>query len=198
MIDAAERLAAERGLAGLTVQAVQQAAGQRNNSAVQYHFGGRQGLVDALIADRMGPTEQRRASMLLALGDDATVRDLVGVTVAPLVESVLSRRPSYWARFLLQAISDPATALTALAAADGEALQAAQTRLKARLPHLPEATRTLRVQSTFGYACVLLAAYEIDALPPELTGDALVTEVVDACCGLVDAPSTHSPSETQR
>lgn len=193
MIDAAERLAAERGLAGLTVQAVQEAAGQRNKSAVQYHFGGRQGLVDALLAARMAPPSRRRTSMLLALGGAPGTRELVEVLVVPLIESVLARRPSYWARFLIQAIGDPKTGLAALASVGDQALQSAQSRLEAHLAHLPPPVRTLRVQSIFGYACVVLAAYEVGALPPELTGDALISEIVDACCGLVDAPASKAP-----
>ena len=194
MIDAAERLAAQRGLAALTVQAVQESAGQRNKSAVQYHFGGRQGLVDALLATRMASASARRTSMLLALGVAPSTRELVEVLVLPLIESVLSRRPSYWARFLIQAIGDPQTGLAALASVDNQGLQAAQSRLEAHLVRLPPGVRALRVQSIFGYACVVLAAYEVGALPADLTGVALVTEIVDACCGLVDAPSSDRPS----
>ena len=195
MIDAAERLAAERGLAALTVQAVQEAAGQRNKSAVRYHFGSRQGLVDALLATRMAPASKRRTSMLLALGEAPGTRELVEVLVVPLAESVLARQPSYWARFLIQAISDPTTGLAALTSVDDPALLAAQSRLATHLTHLPPAARTLRIQSIFGYACVVLAAYEVGALPEPLTGDALITEIVDACCGLVGAPtSPHDPS----
>ena len=198
MIDAAERLAAERGLAALTVQAVQDAAGQRNKSAVHYHFGGRQGLVNALVAARMAPTNERRTSMLLALGPEPTTRELVEILVVPLVESVLGRTPSYWARFLVQAIGDPTTGLAALDAVDDEPLQVVQSRLETHLGHLPATTRTLRVQSTFGYACVALAAYEVGALPAGLTGEELTTEIVDACCGLVEAPTSNrlAPSPT--
>lgn len=199
MIDAAERLTAERGLAGLTVQAVQEAAGQRNKSAVHYHFGGRQGLVEALLAERMAPASERRTSMLLALGTAPSTRELVEVLVVPLAESVLARRPSYWARFLVQAIGDPQTSLAALASVADQALAAAQDRLAAHLDHLPPAARTLRIQSIFGYTCVVLAAYEIGALPPGLSGDALITEIVDACCGLVDAPaSATTPASNQK
>lgn len=196
MIDAAERLAAERGLAALTVQAVQEAAGQRNKSAVQYHFGGRQGLVNALVAARMAPTNDRRTAMLLALDAEPSTRELVEVLVVPLIESVLRREPSYWARFLVQAIGDPGTGLAAMEAVDDEPLRITQTRLEARLVHLPAATRWVRVQSVFGYACVVLAAYEVGALPPDLTGDALTAEVIDACCGLVEAPTTARNTTT--
>lgn len=189
MIDAAERLAAERGLAALTVRAVQEAAGQKNKSAVQYHFGGRQGLVDALVATRMAPANERRTAMLLDLDEGAGVRALVEVLVVPLIESVLSRQPSYWARFLVQAIGDPTTGLAAFGQVDDRALRAAQSRLEAHLTHVPPAARTVRVQSIFGYACVVLAAHEVGALPPELTSTALTNEIVDACCGLIAAPT---------
>lgn len=132
--------------------------------------------------------------MLLALGVAPSARELVEVLVVPLIESVLSRRPSYWARFLIQAIGDPQTGLAALASVDNQALQAAQSRLEAHLVWLSPGVRALRVQSIFGYACVVLAAYEVGALPADLTGGALVTEIVDACCGLVDAPSSDRPS----
>jgi AcrR family transcriptional regulator len=197
MIDAAERLAAQRGLAALTVQAVQEAAGQRNKSAVQYHFGGRQGLIEALLAARMATASARRTSMLLALGAAPSTRALVEALVVPLIESVLARRPSYWARFLIQAIGDPKAGLAALASVDNQGLHAAQSRLEAHLVGLPPGVRSLRVQSIFGYACVVLAAYEVGALPPDLTGGALVTEIVDACCGLIDAPCTARPSTTR-
>ncbi|HMQ25395.1 MAG TPA: helix-turn-helix domain-containing protein [Acidimicrobiales bacterium] len=196
MIDAAERLAAERGLAALTVQAVQEAAGQRNKSAGQYHFGGRQGLVNALVAARMAPTNDQRTAMLLALDAEPSTRELVEVLVVPLIESVLRREPSYWARFLVQAIGDPGTGLAAMEAVDDEPLRITQTRLEARLGHLPAATRWVRVQSVFGYACVVLAAYEVGALPSDLTGDALTAEVIDACCGLVEAPTTARNTTT--
>lgn len=190
MIDAAERLAAERGLAALTVQAVQTAAGQRNKSAVQYHFGGRQELVNALLAERMSVTTERRTAMLLELDGEVGVRDLVEILILPLVESVQSRSPSYWARFLLQALSDPSTGIEALGATGDRALSLTHDKLVDLLDHLPPAIRRMRVQNAFGYACLVLAGYEVGFLPPEIDGAALGTELVDACCGLLAAPST--------
>ena len=53
MIDAAERLASERGLGAMSLRDVMAEAGQRNKSAAQYHFGSREGLVEAVIEARM-------------------------------------------------------------------------------------------------------------------------------------------------
>ena len=189
MVDAAERLVAEQGLAALTVQAVQREARQRNKSAVQYHFGGRDALIAAVLSDRMAHTETRRTSMLLALPEIASTRQLVEVLVMPIVDAVLEREPSYWARFVLQTLSDPAGGLAALESVDTRALDATQARLRERLPDLPTSVRALRVQSTVGYATLVLAAYEAGALP-HLGKEELATEIVDAAHGLLGAPST--------
>ena len=44
--------------------AVQEAAGQGNKSAVQYHFGDRDGLIQAVMDARMAPANKRRMGML--------------------------------------------------------------------------------------------------------------------------------------
>ncbi|HEY9555614.1 MAG TPA: TetR family transcriptional regulator, partial [Acidimicrobiales bacterium] len=80
MIEAAERLAAEQGLAAMSLREVQAAAGQRNKSAAQYHFGSRAGLVEAVIANRMGPINEARLAMLAELDagiEPPSLRDLV-------------------------------------------------------------------------------------------------------------------------
>src|SRR5262245_54265440 len=90
MIDAAERIAAERGLAAMSLREVQAAAGQRNKSAAQYHFGSKEGLVEAIATERMGAVGVRRRQMLDALGPSPTRRELVEALVAPLAEHVLA------------------------------------------------------------------------------------------------------------
>lgn len=196
MIDAAERIVAEHGLGAMTVRAVQEAAGQANKSAVQYHFGDREGLIRAVIDTRMAPANERRTSMLLALEDDASLRDLVDVYVSPLAESVQSRQPSYWARFLLQAVNDPKVGLLAMESVQSEAFRAVQRRLLARLDHLPESLRTNRLGAALGFVCAALAAYEVGGPPEGVDADALNTDLVDACVGLLTAPSTARPSNT--
>ena len=48
-IEAAQRLFAERGVASVSVNAITAAAGQKNRNALQYHFGNRDGLLQAII-----------------------------------------------------------------------------------------------------------------------------------------------------
>lgn len=64
IIDAAEELWALYGLDGVTLQQITASAGSNNASAVQYHFGGRDGLIEALYRSRVRILEQRRAKLL--------------------------------------------------------------------------------------------------------------------------------------
>lgn len=101
MVEAAERLMAERGIEAVSLREVGAAAGQRNNSAAQYHFGTKDGLVSAVIDRRSAPVEQARARMIEELGDrEPSVRELLEIFVTPLVETL--REPSHYLRFLHQ------------------------------------------------------------------------------------------------
>ena len=89
LLDAAERLFAEKGLHGTSAREIVSAAGQRNESAIQYHFGGRAGLVEALVARRVEAIETERLARLDALLDRErapSVRVLLACLVDPVVE----------------------------------------------------------------------------------------------------------------
>lgn len=57
-IDAAETLFAERGVESVSLNEITVSAGQRNRNALQYHFGNREGLLQAII-DRHAETVHR-------------------------------------------------------------------------------------------------------------------------------------------
>jgi AcrR family transcriptional regulator len=102
LLEAAERVIAIEGLRHATDQAIVRAAGHRNHSAVTYHFGTRDALVQAVWTFRTGPIDQYRARLLADIGRRQRLDDLnalVHAYVVPLVRDVASRHPSYWARF---------------------------------------------------------------------------------------------------
>jgi len=67
------------------------AAGQRNPSALHYHFGGRDGLVAAIIEHHNVGIEAARAEMLDRLGPKPTVDELVDAVIAPWAELLEDR-----------------------------------------------------------------------------------------------------------
>ena len=64
----AERLFARRGLYQVTVREITEAAGQRNVSALNYHFGSREGVLDAILDRHGDPTDVARGELLDAVG----------------------------------------------------------------------------------------------------------------------------------
>ncbi|HEY1117881.1 MAG TPA: TetR family transcriptional regulator [Acidimicrobiales bacterium] len=110
IVEAAERLFAEHGIAGVSLRDISVAAGQRNNSAAQYHFGDRAGLVVAVFEHRMSPVDERRRVLLADLGSAGRLDDLpalVEAVVAPLVEAV-AEADGWYGRFLARTRWEPA------------------------------------------------------------------------------------------
>lgn len=64
MILTAEALFAREGIDGVSLRRVASSAGQGNHHAVQYHFGTREGLVQAIFDYRMNQMDARRLEMI--------------------------------------------------------------------------------------------------------------------------------------
>ena len=191
LLDAAEEVAAERGVAALSLREVQLRAGQRNNSAATYHFGSRHGLLGALADRRLGPIDAVRRARLEdldaeGLGED--VRSLVEVLVRPQAEAIGSGAGTHWARFLAQAIADPLLSELVLqrdsAGTYREVLERLQAVLARALPHpLP----TLRVNHVVSLTIHRLADWEGGR--SIATRDTLTQDLVDVSVGLLEASS---------
>lgn len=187
MIDAAERLAAAKGLAAISLREVQTAAGQRNKSAAQYHFGSKEGLVEAVVASRMGAIGARRRQMLDGLDDAPSRRDLVAVLVVPLAEHVLAG-DSHWARFQVQAAHDPVFAQIVRLGFEASAYREVRSGLVAGLDHVPPALRERRFDHAIGLVVTSLAALEGGHTAGSISADAAVADLVDMAVGVLDAP----------
>ncbi len=114
IVDVAERLYAARGVDGVSLREIRIEAGQRNVSALQFHFGDRDGLLRA-IADRHLPridAVQEAMAVQLAdmvtADDAATVRKHVAVLVRPAAE-YLALGPSEraWVQIAAQLAAQP-------------------------------------------------------------------------------------------
>jgi AcrR family transcriptional regulator len=83
LLRAAERLFAGRGVHQATTREITEAAGQRNVSALTYHFGSREGVLWAIIDRHNGPLDEERASMLEEPAEAMATRDLVASLLVP-------------------------------------------------------------------------------------------------------------------
>jgi AcrR family transcriptional regulator len=110
LMRAAERLYAEQGFAGTSIRQIATAAEQRNKSAVQYHFTGRDELIKAVLAEHAEAIERHRLPMVEALGPpaDVTLADQVSCLILPTIEHHIELgTPSWYGRFLAQALVEP-------------------------------------------------------------------------------------------
>lgn len=198
MIDAAERLAAEQGLAAMTLREVQTTAGQRNKSAAQYHFGDRRGLIEAIAATRMGPINEVRRRLLDDVDDLAgrggaiEVRDLVSVLAVPLAEATM-RPGSCWARFLFQGLADPELSEIVRRSFEAGPFRDVRQRLVDAATTVPDELRGRRVDHAIGVLVMSLAATET-ALngngPTPIPIAEQVVDLVDMCTAVIEAPAS--------
>ncbi|MGE3744778.1 MAG: TetR/AcrR family transcriptional regulator [Sphingomonadaceae bacterium] len=105
LILAAEKLFARGGIEGVSLREIAAAAGQGNHHAVQYHFGTREGLVQAVFDHRMGQMEERRGEMLAAAESAGTLNDartIVEIIFLPQLELPGQHGNHSYANFLCQ------------------------------------------------------------------------------------------------
>ena len=191
LLDAAEEVATERGVAALSLREVQHRAGQRNNSATAYHFGDRHGLLCALVDRRLAPIDADRRARLDALdaegrGDD--LRSLVEILVLPQAKAIGGSAGTHWARFLAQTIADPMLSELVLqrgaAGAYREVMDRIQTVLTGTLPPpLP----TVRVSHVVSLSIHRLADWEGGR--SIATREQLANDLVDVCVAILEATS---------
>lgn len=69
-------LFARHGVDGVTARQLHDAVGARNESALHYHFGGRDGLVTEILRRHLEAIEARRAPLVAAIEADGRAGDL--------------------------------------------------------------------------------------------------------------------------
>lgn len=90
IIQVALHLFAERGIDGVSLNDINKAAGQRNKNATHYHFGSKQGLLQAIF-DRHEPALAERRDALLDQFEaegPLSLRKVLRAIIQPMVEKL--------------------------------------------------------------------------------------------------------------
>ncbi len=155
LLDAAERLCAEHGIEGTSIRAITDAAGA-NVAAVNFHFQGKAGLIEALFIRRIKPLAAKRLELLDALhadGDTPDAADLLGAFMAPLLD--LMARPDQntqaFGRLFARTVVEPTKAIRDIFG--GNLTAYSETFLNAfekALPHLSREELILRLDFAIG------------------------------------------------
>lgn len=109
LIEAARGLFAERGIEGVSIRELGRAASQKNNNAVQYHFGDREALLLAVLHPYNEQVGARRAALLDELEADAppSIRALAIALVRPSAAMLEDPAGRDYLRIVAELIADP-------------------------------------------------------------------------------------------
>lgn len=90
LVAVAERLYAERGIDGVSLSEINRASKQRNANACQYHFGNKEGLLQAIVDKHVPAIAARRNELLdqLEAAGELDLPTLIHAWVLPVAEKL--------------------------------------------------------------------------------------------------------------
>ena len=195
LMRATEKLVAERGVENISIKEIVAEAGQKNESALQYHFQNLTGLLRAIHDERSEQVHQKRAELLadvLKNSNPLKLRDICLLMVRPTFE--LARSNVEFRRYVKAfghelALSEPSPLKMAVrSGGGGESGAQMGELLKAALPHLNEEAYHRRLEA----AVMLCSAsmYHQARQKSAFRGrqsELFLHNLVDALCGLLGA-----------
>lgn len=110
LIVAAEKLFGEKGIHSVTLKEINGAAGQRNESALHYHFGSKAALVEAILIYRSSDIDAdrvQRVDALMAAGKEKDLSAVLRATFLPMAVMLETEEGVRFIRFLAQVLNDP-------------------------------------------------------------------------------------------
>jgi AcrR family transcriptional regulator len=147
LMEAAERLIAERGVDAVSVRDIT-AAADTNSASIHYHFQSKEGLINAIMEDRAERLGERRSSYLQSLGPEApSARAVAEAIVNPTFEFVAGHEEesdTAYVGFLAALLDDP-TMVPALERYFANQYEAYFDALRRARPELDQAALVNRV-----------------------------------------------------
>jgi AcrR family transcriptional regulator len=197
---AAQMLFARHGVDAVTVQQIVDAAGQRNNAALHYHFRTKEELIRQMVVDGAKVLDARRRGMLADMekrGGPANIREVMLILIMPVIELGEDERWRGYIRFTshLQA-SDPKVLRDALNNRWNSGYVECFNHLKRMLP-LPAAIVEQRLSILTIYANAVLSAHEA-ALESRSTKSSRLWDqpfTIENILDMLEAAITTTPSE---
>jgi len=139
ILSTAERLYAQFGISAVSLRDIATAAGQKNNAAVHYHFGGKDNLVREIVLYRIESIKARANEIYpeLLFGKKAPqVADYVSAFVLPLECTIDDG--NYYLPFLSRYITEEGGISSLMKAASSTGIDELRNGLSKALPDYPE------------------------------------------------------------
>jgi AcrR family transcriptional regulator len=193
ILDAAERLFAERGISGTSLRAVTRVAAV-NLAAVHYHFGSKEALCQAVLARRIHPLNVERIERLREIEARAngrpSVEAIVEAFIAPvlLLKRDLGERGAVWSTLMGRLYSEPVELVAPLLRAQFEELgRRFLAALCRALPELPPNEVFQRFQLSVGVLAHTLSNLQRIEVLPEYGGAEPDDQLLARLCRFVNA-----------
>ncbi len=170
--EVAQRLFAERGIEGVSIQEIVSAAGQRNNASLRYYFRTKQDLARELVVDGARLLDERRQGMLDDLERDGGPKDIRSVLQAlaiPVLElSDIPGQANYMRMVANLQLNHRAFLRDALADRWNVGYKRCNAHLLRLVPDIPQQLLEQRISLAGMYGNAFLAAREagLQADPP--------------------------------
>ena len=125
LVETARRLFSERGIENVSLREISRAAEQGNVSALQYHFGDREGLLRAVLDPYHAEVDARRNALLDHLeAGEGDLRDYAGALVRPPAALLADSGGREFLRIVGHLLNDPnPVALPGAAAVEAPSLK---------------------------------------------------------------------------
>ncbi|MDA7416025.1 TetR/AcrR family transcriptional regulator [Xenophilus arseniciresistens] len=160
----AQRLFAEKGIDAVSMREVAREAGQRNNSALHYHFGSKEALIQAILQGGMREINELRNDYIDQLYNDGRhgeLRGLVEAIVWPLASKLMTSRGNTYNRFLAAAQVHPEIDLAGLTREEEDrGFRRIHELLQRALPDMSELLLRQRYLAAVSFVMFSLADYE--------------------------------------
>jgi len=189
IVRTAELLLAERGLDGVSLRQISAEAGNGNNSAVQYHFGSKDQLIQAIFDYRLPRLHERR-QMLMAQRRPDDLRSWVECYVLPILEQGEQEGSHYLTFVAMLQHHGRRDVFERLPDEFQVSTRAFRAHVGALLAHVPEPLRTHRIAQAMAFSVDAASDRERarangqDVLPFAVH----VSDLLDGLVGFLAAP----------
>ncbi len=198
LMQAAEKLIAERGIENVSIRDIVSTAGQKNESALQYHFKNFSGLIEAIQSKRSEETIQHREGLLAQLlktTNKPSVRQLCELMVQPSYD--LARSKVEYRRYIrafgheLVLAESSALSVATQHGAGGTSGHQLSLLLKTALPHLDAKAYQRRMETAvrFCSASMYHQARQKNAFRGD-QGELFFHNLMDSLVALLSAPES--------
>lgn len=195
LLAAGEHLFARKGIDGVTLRELHELAGQKNPSALHYHFGSRRALVLAILAAQQEDVDAATEAALneSMVGAGSSVEEVLGSVVPSVAAKLETPSGQDFLRIVPQLLPELSRSLR-----HGRLVPTTQTTvrvmtlLERSLGDFPESVRRERLVTYILVLTTLLAERALalaEEQPLELDHPAFVDHLIAVLTGALTAPS---------